>query len=199
MRFFALGCLGSSSGIFWNNLFILKTYILKRYFKLCSKDFSQQPMKYMVAPSKTNYSVVEFDGSGQPPPLLPLSCSDGCYFSWASIEHKILYILVISFLINPSDTFPCNFLQIDVLYQGQPVVHYELWLSISYCNCSCVSIIHNIPTWCNIVFNTKFVITSWYVVFKLSTSIIVSFPRLLHPIAIFLLYFSQLPPEYTNI
>ena len=41
--------------------------------KLCFKDFSQQPIKYMVAPSEYNASVVEFDGSGQPPPILPLS------------------------------------------------------------------------------------------------------------------------------
>ena len=41
--------------------------------KFCPKDFSQQPIKYMVVPSKYNDSVVEFDGSGQPPPLLPSS------------------------------------------------------------------------------------------------------------------------------
>ena len=39
--------------------------------KLCSKDFSQQPIKSMVAPRKTNASVVEFVGSGKPPSLLP--------------------------------------------------------------------------------------------------------------------------------
>ena len=79
----------------------------------------------------------------------------------------------------------CNFLKIDVLYQGQPVIHSELFLSISYCSCSYVSNIHNITTWCSIVFNKKVVIISWYVVFKLSTNIIFSFPQLLHLIEIF--------------
>ena len=39
--------------------------------KLCSKYFSQQPMKYMVAPSDYNADVIEFVSSGQPPSLLP--------------------------------------------------------------------------------------------------------------------------------
>ena len=39
--------------------------------KFYSKTFSQQPMKSMIVPSKTNDSVVEFDVSGKPPPLLP--------------------------------------------------------------------------------------------------------------------------------
>ena len=41
--------------------------------KLCSKAFIQQSIKYMVAPRKSNASVVEFYGSGQLPPLLPQS------------------------------------------------------------------------------------------------------------------------------
>ena len=44
--------------------------------KLCSKDFSHQPMKSMVAPRETNDSVVEFDGTGQPPPMMPSSQDD---------------------------------------------------------------------------------------------------------------------------
>ena len=39
--------------------------------KFCSKASRQEPMKYMVAPSETNAYVVEFDGIGHPPPLLP--------------------------------------------------------------------------------------------------------------------------------
>ena len=56
---------------------ILKTYILQRYSTLCSKDFSQKPMESMVAPIKTNDYIVEFDGSGQPPPMLTSSKDDG--------------------------------------------------------------------------------------------------------------------------
>ena len=130
-----MGCLGSSTGIFWNSFFILKTYILQHSITLCSKAFSQQPTKYMVAPRKTDYSVVEFDGSGKRPPILPSSQYNWCYFSCASIEHMILYISFLAFLINPSNTFPCKFLQLYLLYQGPPVTHYELCLSISYCNC----------------------------------------------------------------
>ena len=153
----------------------------------------------MVAPSKTNASVVEFDVSGQPPLLLPSSKDYGLYFSCASIEQIILYLSVIAFLKNPSSNFPCNFLQMDVLYQGPPVIHYELCLFISYCNCSRVSIIHNVPKWCNIEFNKEVVIIYWYVVFILSTSIIFSLLQLLHLIDIFLLYFLNAPPDYTNI
>ena len=166
LRFFKLGCLGISNGIFWNNLFILNTYILQRYSILCSKAFSQQPMKYMVAPNKTNASVVEYYGSGEPPLLLPSSQDDGFSFYCASIEHMILYLSVLAFIHNPLNTFRFNFLQIDMLYQRPPVIHSESCLYIEYCNCSCVSIIHNIPTWCNIVFNTKVVIISWYVILK---------------------------------
>ena len=39
--------------------------------ELCSKTFIQQPMKSMVAPNEYNASVVEFDGSGQPTPMMP--------------------------------------------------------------------------------------------------------------------------------
>ena len=55
---FGQGCLGSP--IF----FIVRTYILQRSRKLCSKDVSQQPMESMVAPSESNDYVVEFDGRG---------------------------------------------------------------------------------------------------------------------------------------
>ena len=44
--------------------------------KLCSKAFSQQPINSMVAPRDYDASVVEFVGSGQPPPLMPSSQLD---------------------------------------------------------------------------------------------------------------------------
>ena len=78
--YFGMGCLGSSTDILWNNMFILKAYELQRSMNLCSKAFSQQSIKSMVAPSKTNTSVVEFYGSGQPPRLLPSSHNHWCYF-----------------------------------------------------------------------------------------------------------------------
>ena len=114
------------------------------------------------------------------------------FFICINRTHDIIYVS--SCFPNKSlKHFPCNFLQIDVLYQVPPLIQSELCLYISYCNCLCVSIIQNKPTWCNIVFNTKVVIIYWYVVFKLSTSVIVSFPKLLHLIAIFLLYFLNPP------
>ena len=85
-----------------------------------------------------------------------------------------------------------------MLYQGPPVIQSKLCLSISYFNCSCVSIIHNIPTWCNTLLNTNDVIISWYVVFILSIDIIVSFTLLPHLISIFPLYFDHHVPDYTN-
>ena len=67
----------------WNGLFrkfkwdflkqfsILKAYISQCSMKFCSKAFSQQSLKYMVSPRKSNDYVVEFYDSGQPPQLLP--------------------------------------------------------------------------------------------------------------------------------
>ena len=110
----------------------------------------------------------------------------------------LLHLSFLAFLMNSSNTFPCIFLQIYVLYQGLPVIQSELCLFISYYKCWFVSIIHNITTWCNIVFKTNEVIISWYVVFILSKDIIVNFPQLLHLIDIFTLYFDHLLPEYTN-
>ena len=76
----------------------------------------------MVAPRDANASVVEFFGSGKPPPLLPSSqLDDWFYLSYASIEHMILYLSVLAFIINSSNNFPCNFLQIYVLNHGPPV------------------------------------------------------------------------------
>ena len=44
--------------------------------KLCSKNFSQQPMKYMVALSDSNASVAEFVGIGQPLQIMPSQLHD---------------------------------------------------------------------------------------------------------------------------
>ena len=46
------------------------------FYELCSKAFIQQPIKYMVTPSKSNSCVVEVVGSGKPPPMLPYSQLD---------------------------------------------------------------------------------------------------------------------------
>ena len=46
-------------------------YKLQRSTKLGCKAFSQQPIKYMVAPSDYNADVVKFVGSGQSPQLIP--------------------------------------------------------------------------------------------------------------------------------
>ena len=81
-------------------------------------------MKAMVASSEYNASVVEFNGITLPPPLLPASTYDVYYFVCASIEHIRLYMSVLSFLINFSNTVPCNFVQIYVLYQGTFVNQY---------------------------------------------------------------------------
>ena len=153
---------------FYEPFFNSMKYILQSYSKVCFKACRQQPMKLMVKLSETNASVVEFDGNGKPPLLLSSSCTNGVFFSLASIEHMILYLSVLVFLINFSNIFPCKLLQIDLLYQGPPVIQSELCLSISYYNCLFVLIIHDIPTWCNTVFNTNEVIISLYLVFILS-------------------------------
>ena len=49
---------------------------MHKYNKLYYKAFSQQPIKYMVAPINYNADVVEFVGSGQQPPLMPSSQLD---------------------------------------------------------------------------------------------------------------------------
>ena len=43
---------------------IVSNNILERSSEFCSKTFSQQSMKFMVALSETNSSVVEFYGNG---------------------------------------------------------------------------------------------------------------------------------------
>ena len=110
----------------------------------------------------------------------------------------ILYLLVLEFLMIFQTCFHVIFLQIDMLYQGPPVKQSELYLSISYYKCLFVSIIHNIPTLCNIVFNTNEVIISWSVVLILSIDTMVYFTQLLHLMDIFRLYFVHLSPYYTN-
>ena len=97
----------------------------------------------------------------------------------------ILYMLVLSFLINSSNTFPCIVLQIDVLYQVPPVFQFGLFMSISYFNCSWVSTIYDMPTQYNTVLNTNTVIILFYLVLILSIDKPVYFPQLLHLRAIF--------------
>ena len=82
-----------------------------------------------VAPSEANGSVIGFDGNILPSTLLLLSTDDGCYFSCASIERIILFLSVLVFLIFFSNTVPCNFVQINVLYQGPYVIQSGLFLS----------------------------------------------------------------------
>ena len=48
---------------FLKHIFMVSKYILERSRELCSKPFSQQSMKSMVALSETNASVAEFDGN----------------------------------------------------------------------------------------------------------------------------------------
>ena len=92
-------------------------------------------MKSMVAINENNASVVEFDGNAIPPLLLPSSTDDGCCFLCESIEHIIIYLSGLTIPIHFSNTVPCNFLQIDVLYQVPTVIQYGLFISISYYSC----------------------------------------------------------------
>ena len=91
--------------------------------KLCSKDFIQPPIKSIVVLNDSNADIVEVVGSGQPPPLLPSSQLDDWFsLPYAPIEHMILYLSVLTIIMNPSNNFPCIFLQIDVLYHGTTVI-----------------------------------------------------------------------------
>ena len=118
-----------------------------RLKQICSNDFLQQSIKDMVALSYSNASFIEVIGSGKPPPLLPSSKLDNwCSISYASIEHMILYLSFLAYIINASNKFPYNSLQIDVLYHGPPVIQpnyvcpyhilnpHDFQLSISYQN-----------------------------------------------------------------
>ena len=71
--------------------------------KLCSKVFSQQSIKYMVAPIKYNTSVVEFYGSVQPPPesfqlqmgfSFPFLRANDLHSSLLNIRARIFHSLV---------------------------------------------------------------------------------------------------------
>ena len=92
-------------------------------------------MKSYAEPGEYNASVVKFDGIALPQLLLPPSTYDVCCFSCSSTKHIRLYLSVIAFLIKISNTFPCNFVQIDVFCQVQFVNQYESCSSISYYNC----------------------------------------------------------------
>ena len=78
----------------------------------------------------------------------------------------ILYLSVIACEIKSSNSFPCNFEQMYVLYQG-PLFNQSGWLlfSVSYFISLLDQIIHDIPTWCNIAFNKNLVIISSIVEF----------------------------------
>ena len=94
----------------------------------------------------------------------------------------ILYLSVLVCLIYFWKPVTCNFVQINVLYQGPFFNQYILCLSISYYNCWFDSIIHYKPTWCNTVFNTNLVIVSLSFVFFTDKPVV--FPKLLHPLPI---------------
>ena len=99
-----------------------------------------------------------------------------------NVTHDIIYV---SSCISNIIFKHCSiyFLQIDVLYQGQPVIQSGLCLSISYFNCWFFSIIHQIPTWCNILFNTYSVIISLQLEFIFFIDKLACFLRLLHLVA----------------
>ena len=52
-------------------MFHIKNINITAFYEILLLGFLQQPIESMVAMSKTNDYVVEFDGSGQHPPLLP--------------------------------------------------------------------------------------------------------------------------------
>ena len=87
-------------------------------------------MKLKSSPSESDASVVKFGGITLTPPMLPSSTYHICFFSCALIEHIILYMSVILFLIYFSNTLPCNFVQMDVLYQVTFLNQYGLCFSI---------------------------------------------------------------------
>ena len=74
----------------------------------------QQPMNSIVTLSETIALVVEFNGIGLRPTLIPSSFY-GEFFSRASIEHMRLYLSVLAFLMNASNTFTCIFANIYVI------------------------------------------------------------------------------------
>ena len=80
--------------------------------------------------------------------------------------------------------FSMYFLQIDMLYQGPPIIQSQLCLYISYYKCWFVLVIDNIPTWCNTVFKRNEMIIYLYLVFILSINNLVYFTQLLQLIAI---------------
>ena len=69
------------------------------------------------------------------------------------------YLYVPVWLIKSSNIFPWNFGQMAVLYHGT-VFNQSGWFFslISYNILLLEQIIHDIPTWCNIAFNTNLVI-----------------------------------------
>ena len=105
--------------------------------------------------SAYNASVLEFLVIVLYPILIYSSLDEGCFLSCAIIEHKRWYLSIIECLIESSKSFLFDSEHMAVLYYwplfNQPVL---LNSSISYNIALLGHIIHNIPTWYNIVFNT---------------------------------------------
>ena len=81
------------------------------------------------------------------------------FLSCETKKHSRLYLSVLACIIKPSNILTCNLEQMDVLYQ-EPLFNQSWWLllSISYFISSLDQIIHDLPTWCNLAFNTNLVI-----------------------------------------
>ena len=79
-----------------------------------------------------------------------------------------LYRSIIACVIKPSNILPCKLEQMDLLYPGL-LLNQSWWLVsfISYSISRLELIIHDIPTWCNIAFNTNLVTISSYTPVKL--------------------------------
>ena len=93
------------------------------------------------------------------------------------------YLSVLAWVIKPPNSFPYNFERMYVLYHGTLFNQSEwLILSISYNIYLLDQIIHDIPTWCNIAFNTNLVTIYSIVVFLKYKP--VSLLKLIHLISI---------------
>ena len=85
---------------------------------MCWKCLSQQSIKFKVANSDYNSAIVESLCIALPTALLELSPYLGFYLSCEVIEHIILYLSVLSFMIKSSNIVPWNLEHMDVLYHG---------------------------------------------------------------------------------
>ena len=109
-----------------------------------------------------------------------------------------LYLYVLACVIKYPNILLYKFKQIDLLYQGTLFNQSQwLFLSISYFISWFVLVIHNIPTWSNIGFNTKLVIISSNVVFF--KNIPVSLLQLIHLIDMTSDFSSSQFKRYSNM